>query len=143
MVVAYEALARGPQGPLASPAALFGAAREQGLLDELDRACRRAALRGAVDLGLHAPLTLFVNVEPEALDTASLDDLDDLEDIAQSAPAELRVVVEITERALAARPADLLRTVERVRAAGWGIALDDVGADPVSLAFCRCCDPTS
>jgi EAL domain-containing protein (putative c-di-GMP-specific phosphodiesterase class I) len=44
-------------------------------------------------------------------------------------------VLEITERALAARPAELLRTVERVRARGWGIALDDVGADPTSLAF--------
>ena len=29
-VVAYEALARGPEGPLASPAALFDAAREAG-----------------------------------------------------------------------------------------------------------------
>ena len=45
------------------------------------------------------------------------------------------MVLEITERALAARPAELLRTVERVRALGWGIALDDVGADSMSLAF--------
>jgi diguanylate cyclase (GGDEF)-like protein/PAS domain S-box-containing protein len=33
------------------------------------------------------------------------------------------------------RPADLLRTVERVRALGWGVALDDVGAEVLSLAF--------
>jgi diguanylate cyclase (GGDEF)-like protein/PAS domain S-box-containing protein len=45
------------------------------------------------------------------------------------------VVVEITERAIAARPAELLRTVERVRELGWAIAVDDVGAESMSLAF--------
>ena len=35
----------------------------------------RAAFRGAVAQGLLAPLTVFVNVEPEVLDTAPLDDL--------------------------------------------------------------------
>ena len=82
--------------------------------------------------GLLTPLTVFVNVEPEVLDSAPLDDL---LAIAESAPGELRVVLEITERALAARPAELLRTVERVRALGWGVAVDDVGADSMSLAF--------
>ena len=53
----------------------------------------------------------------------------------RGAPGELRVVLEITERALGARPAELLRTVERVRALGWGVALDDVGAETMSLAF--------
>src|SRR3712207_2768521 len=43
--------------------------------------------------------------------------------------------MEITERAIAARPAELLRTVERVRELGWAIAVDDVGADSMSLAF--------
>jgi len=131
-VVAYEALARGPEGPLATPDALFAAAREAGLLAELDTACRTAAFRGALEQGLLAPLTVFVNVEPEVLDSAPLDDL---LAIAGSAPGELRVVMEITERALSVRPADLLRTVERVREFGWAVALDDVGADPLSLAF--------
>jgi EAL domain-containing protein (putative c-di-GMP-specific phosphodiesterase class I) len=45
------------------------------------------------------------------------------------------VVLEITERALATRPAELLRTVERVRSVGWGVAVDDVGAEAMSLAF--------
>jgi diguanylate cyclase (GGDEF)-like protein/PAS domain S-box-containing protein len=131
-VVAYEALARGPVGPLERPDALFAAARSVGRLAELDDLCRRAAFTGAVEHGLLAPLTLFVNVEPEVLDTAPLDDL---LAIAEAAPGELRVVLEITERALATRPADLLRTVERVRALGWSVALDDVGAETLSLAF--------
>jgi diguanylate cyclase (GGDEF)-like protein/PAS domain S-box-containing protein len=131
-VTAYEALARGPLGPLESPMALFAAARQDGLLAELDEACRSAAFHGASRLGLVAPHTLFVNVEPEVLDSAPLEDL---LAIADAAPGELRIVLEITERALAARPAELLRTVERVRDLGWGIALDDVGADSASLAF--------
>ncbi len=131
-VVAYEALARGPQGPLESPFALFDAARAAGRLPELDGACRAAAFRGAIEHGLLEPLTLFVNVEPEVLDAAPLDDL---LAIADSAPGRLRVVLEITERALAKRPAELLRTVQRVRDVGWGVALDDVGAESASLAF--------
>ena len=132
-VVAHEALARGPQGSsLERPDLLFAAAREAGLLAELDEACRIAAFQGATRHGVLAPLALFVNVEPEVLDTAPLDEL---LAIAEAAPGTLRVVLEITERALAARPAELLRTVARVRELGWGIALDDVGADPMSLAF--------
>ncbi|MGR7027755.1 diguanylate cyclase domain-containing protein [Geodermatophilus sp. URMC 62] len=131
-VVAYEALARGPVGPLERPDALFAAARAAGRLAELDEACRAAAFRGAVDAALVAPLTVFVNVEPEVLDTAPLADL---LAIAERAPGHLRVVMEITERAIAARPAELLRTVERVRELGWAIAVDDVGAESMSLAF--------
>ena len=66
-VVAHEALARGPEGPLQSPAALFGAARTAGLLAELDRACLTAALRAA-RARFTGPATVFVNVEPEVLD---------------------------------------------------------------------------
>ncbi|MGZ4668922.1 MAG: diguanylate cyclase domain-containing protein [Blastococcus sp.] len=131
-VVAYEALARGPEGPLERPDLLFAAARAHGRLADLDELCRAAAFHGAVAQGLLAPLTVFVNVEPEVLDDAPLDDL---LAIADGAPEGLRVVMEITERALAARPAELLRTVERVRALGWGIAVDDVGAEAMSLAF--------
>jgi diguanylate cyclase (GGDEF)-like protein/PAS domain S-box-containing protein len=131
-VVAYEALARGPEGPLQRPDLLFATARGCGRLAELDQACRAAAFRGAVEHALLAPLTVFVNVEPEVLDSAPLADL---LAIAETAPRQLRIVLEITERALATRPAELLRTVERVRELGWGVAVDDVGADSMSLAF--------
>jgi len=131
-VVAYEALARGPQGPLERPDLLFAAARAAGRLRELDELCRRTALRTAITTGVLAPLTLFVNVEPEVLDTAPLEEL---LAIGAAAPRDLQVVLEITERAIAARPAELLATVQRLRAAGWRIALDDVGADDLSLAF--------
>jgi len=131
-VVAYEALARGPAGPLERPDALFSAAREAGLVAELDAACRAAAFRAATAHRLLSPMGVFVNVEPEALDGAPLTSL---LAIVDGAPGDMRFVLEITERALAARPAELLRTVERVRDLGWGVALDDVGAEPASLAF--------
>jgi hypothetical protein len=43
--------------------------------------------------------------------------------------------MEVTERAVAANPAALLGAVARAREAGWGVALDDVGAEPDSLAL--------
>jgi EAL domain-containing protein (putative c-di-GMP-specific phosphodiesterase class I) len=129
-VVAHEALSRGPEGPLQSPAALFEAAREEGLLSELDRACLTAALRTATQR-FPTPSMVFVNVEPEVLDFSSVGELAR----AAVAGSGVRVVLEVTERAVAARPAELLSTVARVRELGWGVALDDVGADSASLAF--------
>ena len=131
-VVAYEALSRGPVGPWERPDRLFEAARAEGRLAELDGLCRRTALQSAAAAGLVNPLTLFVNVEPQVLDAAPLDELIA---VAEAAPGGMRVVLEITERALGARPAELLACVRRLRAAGWRIALDDVGADDLSLAF--------
>ncbi len=124
-VVAYEALARGPEAsPLHRPDRLFAVAAKVGRLDELDRACRRAAVRAGADGGLTAPLRLFVNAEPNTLAAAGA-----------SLPAADAVVVELTERALVDRPAGVIAAVAQLRAQGVGIALDDVGADRRSLAF--------
>lgn len=128
--VAFEALARGPEGsPLESPAALFASARAAGRLVELDEACRRTALGTAASAGLRAPL--FVNVEPDALRTGGVASLQRTLDGHQG----LVPVLEVTERALTARPSDLLYFLHAARALGWRIALDDVGADVRSLAL--------
>ncbi|GAB2925452.1 hypothetical protein GCM10027047_23110 [Rhodococcus aerolatus] len=125
--VAYEALARGPvDTPLHTPDALFAAARAAGRLTELDAACVRAALDAGVRARLARPWTLLVNLEPDSR----------TRDVLPAAvPAGLPVVVELTERALLADPAAVLATVDRVRQLGWGVALDDVGVDPASLAL--------
>jgi EAL domain-containing protein (putative c-di-GMP-specific phosphodiesterase class I) len=131
-VLGYEALARGPVGsPLESPAALFSAAYRAGRVAELDWACRAAAFAEAVRCGLGPPLTLFVNVEPVSLSVPCPEDLREAVELGTS---RLRVVVEVTERAVACDPARLLGTVTQARQAGWGVALDDVGAAPASLA---------
>jgi EAL domain-containing protein (putative c-di-GMP-specific phosphodiesterase class I) len=125
-VVGYEALARGRGGNgLASPEALFAAAREHGRVAELDRACREAALAGAVEGGLGAPFCLFVNADARALE----------DDIPGTPRAGFTLVMEVTERALTERPEPLLRALTELRRKGWGIALDDVGADSRSLAL--------
>jgi diguanylate cyclase (GGDEF)-like protein/PAS domain S-box-containing protein len=131
--IGYEALARGPEGStLERPDLLFAAARDCGRLGELDWACRAAAVRGALDGGLRPPTTLFVNVEPG---TIAAPPPPAIEPLMAEARSRLHVVLELTERALGARPADVLAAVPRLRALGYAIALDDVGTDPRSLAL--------
>jgi len=131
--VAYEALARGPLGSaLERPDVLFDTARRAGRLAELDWTCRVAAVDAAEEAGLRDPLSLLVNVEPDTLNVACPEHLQ-----ASWTRAERgrHVILEITERSLTARPADLLRLVAEMREHGWGIALDDIGADVRSLAL--------
>lgn len=133
-VVAYEALARGPVGSeLASPDQMFDEARRLQVMPELDLACRVAALTGARTAGLTSPWTLFVNTEPETAERTLVSTPDDPLPDADS--RAVRVMVELTERALTSDPVQLLRLVDRIRARGWGIALDDVGTDRGSLAL--------
>lgn len=137
-LVAYEALARGPAGRLRQPDALFAAATRAGRLADLDELCRRTALTSALEQGIAAPATLFINVEPGVLRPETFEELIDIAACARESPG---MVLEITERALAARPAELLAAVARLREAGWRIALDDVGADDMSLTFLSVLQP--
>ena len=132
-IVAYEALARGPEGSiLESPMVLFETALAAGREVELDWACRLAAVDGAMRAGLPSSIALFVNVEPSSLGRPTPVSH---RETFERARQKLRIVLEITERALASRPAELLATIETIRATGWAIALDDVGAEDVSAAF--------
>jgi len=111
---------------------MFDEARRLGLLPELDLACRAAALAGSRNAGLTAPWTLFLNTEPETAESTLVSTPDD----AVLLDGEcVQVVVELTERSLTSDPVQLLRLVDRIRARGWGIALDDVGTDRGSLAL--------
>jgi EAL domain-containing protein (putative c-di-GMP-specific phosphodiesterase class I) len=87
-VIGYEALARGRGEDAATPEELFAAARAQGRVRELDRACREAALRGALDSGLGAPFSLFVNADADALEG----------DLPEVPAAGFTLVMEVTER---------------------------------------------
>lgn len=120
------------------PDLLFAAARRAGRLPDLDRECQNAAIRGAEAGGLGSPWTLFVNVEPETANVTFLQPvLGSPEEVLGTCTplSDVQIVVELTERALIAEPIELLKLVARVRARGWGIALDDVGADRDSLAL--------
>lgn len=122
----FEALARAPEGSaLEFPARLFETARAAGRVAELDAACQRAAVADGKAFGVEPPLTLFVNAEPDA------GGFDALPPLGRG----VRGVIELTERTLTSRLTELLPAVQRARAEGWGVALDDVGADTRSLAL--------
>ncbi len=130
-VIGYEALARGPVGsPLELPGPLFDAARAEGILGEFDRACRDHALAEALRCGLNGDDLLFLNVEPEGLEAKGV-----LDRIGEDGLEQVSVVAELTERALAARPREVLAAVRWLRERGCRIALDDVGVDPRSLGL--------
>ncbi len=129
--VGYEALARGPVGStLEMPDALFAAAREEGILGPFDRACREHALAEALDQGMGHDELLFLNVEPDGLESEGV-----LDRIGEDGLGRISVVVELTERALASRPSEVLAAVHWLRERGCRIALDDVGVDPRSLGL--------
>ena len=129
--VGFEALARGPAGSvLEMPVALFGAAIEEGVLSQLDRACREAALKGALTSGFPASQLLFLNVEPAGLDIGGMSDR-----LVAGELERVSVVVEMTERALTTRPSEVLGAVRWLRERNCRIALDDVGVDRRSLAL--------
>lgn len=130
-IVAYEALLRGPVGPLESPVALFAAAARADLVAELDWAGRAAASVGVVGPG-GEPVHLFINVEPAALGSPPPPWLAEQFERRRDSPL---VCIELTERALIADPAEVVRAADRIRSWGWRLALDDVGADPASLAL--------
>ena len=135
-IVAYEALARTPPGSaLERPDVLFATARRVGRLTELDLACQAAAATGARSAEMRSPWTLFVNIEPEA--AAAAVRLPVATPAGGPGPGLMgcQIVVEFTERGLVANPTELLALVTRIRARGWGIALDDVGAHLDSLAL--------
>ena len=103
--LAFESLARGPQGsPLQFPDRLFRTAGATGRLAQLDRLCQHRALEVALEGGLAAPFGLFVNVEPAAVGPIGLPEAL----LAAVRERGLRLVIELTERALTADPARLL-----------------------------------
>jgi EAL domain-containing protein (putative c-di-GMP-specific phosphodiesterase class I) len=122
-VVGFEALSRGPAGPLRAPDRLFAAATAAGLAGQLDWICRAAAFRQMLSRNLPPSISLFVNVEADSLIEPCPEDL--LETVWQ-ATAKLRVFVDITGRTMTRYPAEALETVRRARAAGWGVAIGDV-----------------
>lgn len=126
--VAVEALARWPQLNV-NPDAAFQLAKRLGRVAELDMACRNAAIDHAINTGLPENFALFVNLEPSTITAESARQL------VERTQGKLNLVTEITERELMSRPAELIKTVNQLCAANCVVALDDVGAEPDSLAM--------
>jgi diguanylate cyclase (GGDEF)-like protein len=122
----FEALTRGPrQTAMESPATLFAVADEVDLTFELDRACFRGALRGA--MGLEPVHRLFVNLLPLSFYDAAFIEIEvsRLLEAANLTPAN--IVFEITERLAIENFTSFRRALATYTAMGFGVAIDDVG----------------
>jgi EAL domain-containing protein (putative c-di-GMP-specific phosphodiesterase class I) len=125
-VLAYEALVRNEEPTLRAPPDLFEAAERLGRLRELGRLIRDRVAQTLVDVPIEAEI--FVNVHALELDDDSL--------YAASSPLSAvakRVVLEITERAPLEKIKDVNGRVAQLRAMGYRIAVDDLGAGYAGL----------
>ena len=128
--IGFEALARWPEQPHLSPQSVFVHAAATDRVTQLDRVCIDRAIDGAIHGGLTKGSLLGVNSEP-ASDYAGRAD----SDILQQGHDRFALLFELTERNLLGNLSILLRKVDALRADGIAIALDDVGANPESLAL--------
>jgi EAL domain-containing protein (putative c-di-GMP-specific phosphodiesterase class I)/CheY-like chemotaxis protein len=133
-VIAYETLVRTDEPTLRNPVDLFDVAERLGRTEELGRAIRR---RVAELIPLAPPSAMmFVNLHPN--------DLADEELFATEtglAPFAARIVLEITERAALDQIRGLRTRVERLRAIGYRIAVDDLGAGYAGLSSFAALEP--
>jgi EAL domain-containing protein (putative c-di-GMP-specific phosphodiesterase class I) len=132
-IVGFEALARWEDPAMSDVSRVFQEARQGGYLSDLDWTCRIAAFQGALDAGLDARHALFVNVEPTSVRAGTAPD--QFTALFAETQRNLRVIIELTERSMLEGPANVLWLAAWARERGWGIALDDVGAHPDSLAL--------
>jgi EAL domain-containing protein (putative c-di-GMP-specific phosphodiesterase class I)/CheY-like chemotaxis protein len=130
-VFGYEALMRTTEPTLSSPAALLEAAERLGRLRDVGRLVRA---RVAADIDhMPAGVRLFVNVN-----TAELEDPDLVSKTAPLTAYGERIVLEITERASLDDVSDVSAKMAALRAHGFRIAVDDLGAGYAGLtAFAR------
>jgi len=122
----YEALLRTTEPTLPHPGAVLDAADRLDRMPALGRAVRDAAARAFAD----APggTMLFVNVHPDDLGDDALVDPD-----APLSQLAHRVVLEITERAAIDDVKDVRDRIAALRALGFRIAIDDLGAGYAGL----------
>lgn len=126
-VFAYEALLRSEEPTLPHPGAEIDAAQRLGQLPRLGRATRKSA---AEAFAASPPACLlFLNLHPEdLLDDSLFAETGDLASMAD------RVVLEVTERSSLDLIPDVRDRVARLRAIGYRIAVDDLGAGYAGLA---------
>lgn len=137
-LLGFEALARpelDPSAPtLVSPLEAFAVASATGRTGDLDAVCRQAILARAALLPAGAKL--FMNLSPRSLGHASLEGDRLAREVVAAGLLPEQVVLEITEREIA-QPGMAAKETARLRALGFQIALDDVGAGNAGLELLR------
>lgn len=126
-ILAWEALARGPEGSaFLSPSVLFDFAEQSGKLFALERLCREQAIRslGAIASGQK----LFLNIHPKTMADPEFTHGRTLELLEEVGLAPENIVFEITERHSINEFALFHRTLDHYRSQGFLVAVDDAGA---------------
>lgn len=133
-VVAYEALMRGQDPILSTPAEILRDAERGNYLHDLGRRVRDVA---ATSFAAAPPGTLlFVNLHPQdVLDPALYEPDSPLARIAD------RVVFELTERTTLDEIDDLPACIARLRAQGYRLAVDDLGSGYSGLSSVVAIEP--
>lgn len=116
-VIGYEALSRGPVGPLHSPTELFSCAAEFGYLLELEKICLAKVQEHVA--AMPPDLILFINISPLAIE----------QDLLSMGFGRKGIVAEITEVGVI-RDYNKMRSIINFHRStdGLKIAIDDVGA---------------
>jgi EAL domain-containing protein (putative c-di-GMP-specific phosphodiesterase class I) len=132
-VYGHEALLRGTDadGAMVPPSRLFEAARGAGLLFQLDLAARRAAIAAAHAHALRG--ALFINFAPTAIYDPTSCLRSTVGAIDAAGIPRSSVVFEVVETERAQDVDHLKGILDFYRAAGFRVAIDDVGAGYSSL----------
>ena len=133
-VYAYEALMRSEEPALPHPGAVLQAAERADRIHDVGRTVRQSVLTSMPEA---APEWLmFVNLHPEDL-------LDPILYEAESPFVKLapRIVLEVTERASLDHLSGVSERIAKLRALGFRIALDDLGAGYAGLTSFTLLEP--
>ncbi len=127
-LAAFEALVRTREPTVPHPGVLFSVAERLDRVHDVGRAIRRSIARTLREHPLD--VDVFVNLHP--------DDLLDEELYAADgplAPFAKQIVLEVTERAALDKSSGVSALVARLRALGYRIAIDDLGAGYAGLSY--------
>jgi EAL domain-containing protein (putative c-di-GMP-specific phosphodiesterase class I) len=126
-MLGFEALSRGPAGTQAhNPINLFEAAKTTDLVFELDRHCRRRALRTARDLPV--PHMLFVNVVPASMYDPDFQGTSLIRLLEGVGLSPERIVLEVSEGYAIENYTLFVEALQNFKQMGFSIAVDDIGA---------------
>lgn len=125
-VFAYEVLVRTKEPSVPHAGAFFEAAEQLRRVRELDRRIRFKVAEIMPELPKGA--VMLINVHPESLNDPTLSASD-----SPLAPFAARIIFEITERSSLHSMEGAKEQVARLRAAGYRIAVDDLGAGYAGL----------
>ena len=128
--VAFEALVRTNEPSIPHPGVLFALAEKLDRVHEIGRRIRGSIAKTLFESPPPAEVDVFINLHPS-------DFLDETLFSADSPLAAFasRVVLEVTERAALDEKAGITERVGRLRALGYRIAIDDLGAGYAGLSY--------